>query len=176
MALCYRPGEKIKCVFQYLLRRADPKLRVVFDYVQRNWIEGQWKPENWSVYGRAIRTNNDCEALHEVWNRTAGKKIKFYFCVDFLATLGTSVKATSELLCHDKIERRCEFSSVRKHQFLFDQWKKFRTKAVNGFVLLDTIVNHLNLFSRFPVPAPDNAMDLNTNEEDPYDMDLSDEE
>ena len=96
--------------------------------------------------------------------------MKFYCCV------GTSVKATSELLCVDKIKRRCELSSVLKQQFLFDLWKKFHTKAFNGFVILDTIVNHLNLFSRFPVPAPDNAMDFAANEVDPYDMDLPDEE
>ena len=35
------------------------------------------------------------------------------------------------------------------------------------FVLLDLIVNHLNLFSRFPVPSPNNAMDIATNVGDP---------
>ena len=31
MELCYLPGETIRCVFQYLLRDADPKLQDVFD-------------------------------------------------------------------------------------------------------------------------------------------------
>ena len=45
--------------------------------------------------------------------------------------------------------------------------KKEITQVPLCFVLLDLIVNHLNLFSRFPVPSPNNAMDIATNVGDP---------
>ncbi|KAH3894294.1 hypothetical protein DPMN_018452 [Dreissena polymorpha] len=43
-------------------------------HVDRTWLKSSvWGPENWSVFGRSVRTNNDCEGWHLKLNQHAKK-------------------------------------------------------------------------------------------------------
>ncbi|KAK4319879.1 hypothetical protein Pmani_009224 [Petrolisthes manimaculis] len=51
-------------------------VREFMDYVDQTWLQSPvWKTENWSVFGRSIRTNNDVEGWHHKLNRRAKKDI-----------------------------------------------------------------------------------------------------
>jgi hypothetical protein len=63
MCLPYLPTEHIKPSFEKLREFAagatEPVKRVI-SYIDTAWISSaQWGPENWSVYGQQVRTNND---------------------------------------------------------------------------------------------------------------------
>lgn len=64
LALPLLPAEHIRPAFidQQTKAEAHEKLTELFNYIQETWVDGRvWKAEDWSVYGQAIRTNNDCE-------------------------------------------------------------------------------------------------------------------
>lgn len=65
LALPLLPAEHVTHAFEALRRKAgDGKLQELFDYVEGNWIDGSvWTPQDWSVYGQSVRTNNDCEGM-----------------------------------------------------------------------------------------------------------------
>ena len=47
-----------------------PMLADLAMYIRIKWIDGSiWQPETWSVFGQAIRTNNDVEGWHGMLNR-----------------------------------------------------------------------------------------------------------
>ncbi|KAH3821264.1 hypothetical protein DPMN_123027 [Dreissena polymorpha] len=55
-------------------------------YVDRTWLKSSvWGPENWSVFGRSVRTNNDCEGWHLKLNQHAKKaNLPFYLLLTLL--------------------------------------------------------------------------------------------
>ena len=59
------------------------KFADLLQYFQNTWIEHPtWKPENWSIFGLTIRTNNSVEGWH---NRIKSpSKGSFYGLVDEL--------------------------------------------------------------------------------------------
>ena len=44
------------------VRSMAPQLQQVIAYIRTTWIDSTlWPPEAWSIYSRAVRTNNDVE-------------------------------------------------------------------------------------------------------------------
>ena len=73
MCLSFLPAEEIVQTFrdfQNLLLPTHPEaLHKVVQYVEDNWINSNiWDPSCWSVFGRAVRTNNDTEGWHHHLN------------------------------------------------------------------------------------------------------------
>ena len=66
LALPFLPHEHIPDAAKGLKRKATTDMpKQLMDYVLNTWVESSiWPPENWSIYGMAIRTNNDCEGLY----------------------------------------------------------------------------------------------------------------
>lgn len=72
MALPFLPAQEINPAFQRLrLRATTDALNKLFQYISETRISSMVfpPPENWSVYGQAIRTNNDVEGWHNGLNR-----------------------------------------------------------------------------------------------------------
>ncbi|XP_052773489.1 uncharacterized protein LOC128212200 [Mya arenaria] len=59
---------------------SSEQLRELFHYVSDQWIDNSmWSPDEWSVYRKNVRTNNDTEGWHLRMNARAGRgKLKFY--------------------------------------------------------------------------------------------------
>ncbi|WAR21691.1 hypothetical protein MAR_015665 [Mya arenaria] len=60
---------------------SSEQLRELFHYVSDQWIDNSmWSPDEWSVYRKNVRTNNDTEGKwHLRMNARAGRgKLKFY--------------------------------------------------------------------------------------------------
>ncbi len=114
----------------------------LFPYVGRNWIYSKrWSPESWSYFYVAIRTNNNPEGLHRVWNEAAGRKLKkrFYRLAEFLRHI-SSVVTLEIRLNHDKIKHHVRKSSRIKDRILFDNWDEYLRNELDLLQLLDKIV------------------------------------
>ena len=64
LALPFLPTDHIRPAFNELLTRStlDSPLSQLLSYVKKYWIDSTVFPvESWSVFGRTVRTNNDCE-------------------------------------------------------------------------------------------------------------------
>jgi hypothetical protein len=175
MALCYLPSEKIKevfCFFQIEMSRELPSLVPLLEYMDRNWINGKmWKPENWTVFGKAVRTNNDCEGLHSAWNNAAGKKMQFYRLADFLEAIAAQVKLEARLLTHSKIKRYIKKASQMTQKTLFNLWESYQKNELNSLELITEIVEEMkNIFPKVISPLNDAMYAGVLN--DPYDMHL----
>ena len=68
MALPLLPHEHIQTVFDQLVAGIGdgvPALRELSGYIHDTWINGNiFNPDDWSVFGQAIRTHNDVEGWH----------------------------------------------------------------------------------------------------------------
>lgn len=86
LCLPYLATEKIKYVFNHLKFEAPSTLNSFFYYISRVWVSNtsMWSSQNWSVYDRAIRTNNDCEGFHNRWDKLAKGKT-YYWILTCLA-------------------------------------------------------------------------------------------
>ena len=82
LSLPYLPPELIEIQFN-IIRREAPRLNgldTFVVYIENNWIKRQLSPpKNWKVFNKWIRTNNDCEGLHYLWNvNLSQNSISFY--------------------------------------------------------------------------------------------------
>ena len=57
--------QDIPDVFRGLQTEANTEpVRDLVQYIPVNWINGTAAPKDWSIYGEAMRTNNDVEGWH----------------------------------------------------------------------------------------------------------------
>ena len=63
MGLAFLPKEAVASGFEWLGGMAtSPEAERLMTYYENAWL-GLWKPKDFSVYSRQIRTNNDLEGL-----------------------------------------------------------------------------------------------------------------
>ena len=81
IALPFLPEEEIEPMFRRLQRQASEPLQQFTEYVSNTWINGTWGPSDWTVFKKAIRTNNDVEGWHNALNRRASGRgqLPMYF-------------------------------------------------------------------------------------------------
>lgn len=172
LCLPYLPYTAISHVFNDLRSTSDPALFPLFDYSSRNWVNGNfWKPECWSVYQKAIRTNNDAEGLHNLWNqRTRAVKIKFYPLTEILFKIAEQVPLDAKLLSHGKMKREQRASSREKDRILFALWERFNDDQLTATQLLDHLVTELH-----PSPSTEDIDLEDSLPYDRYDMSLEEE-
>ena len=75
MALPLLPPEHIRPTFHHIKPSTSTSpIDSLLAYMQNTWITGRtWTPLDWSVYGVAVRTNNDVEGWHTRLNHRARK-------------------------------------------------------------------------------------------------------
>ena len=68
LALPFLPARDIPRAFRKLQEKSadvSDALTELFTYVEDQWLESSlWSPEEWSVYRRPVRTNNDTEGMY----------------------------------------------------------------------------------------------------------------
>jgi len=88
MAMPFLLAGEIPAAFAKLRLRASTNgMKRLVSYIGSTWIESTtFPPKDWSVYGQAIRTNNDLEGWHHGLNRRAGGRvhIPFYLLIQHL--------------------------------------------------------------------------------------------
>jgi len=91
LALPFIPAQEIRRVFEQLKAEAvTDSLKNLVLYVEQQWIKSSsFPPEEWSVYGQVVCTNNDIEGWHNALNQNAGGRVHLPFYLNSKRTLGT---------------------------------------------------------------------------------------
>ncbi|XP_068757610.1 uncharacterized protein [Montipora capricornis] len=129
MALPFIPHEKIPRVFQRLrLEATTEPLKALVEFIQANWVYSTtFPPENWSVYGQPVRTNNDVEGWHNALNRRASGRsdIPFYQLIEAPRMEAQLVELQMQLVADQKLSR-IQRNKYRNHQKkIFNLWGQY---------------------------------------------------
>ena len=121
MCLSYLPHNKIPNVFKTLKRTAPPQAEQLVQYFESNWVKSTlWTPKHWSCFMLVVRTNNDAEGLHNLWNKIGkSAKLPFYKLTDVLLDIEKEVPLMADMLCYDKITSRVKKETTMKNGILF---------------------------------------------------------
>lgn len=169
------PANKIRNVFHYWKAVTTlPSVLPLLDYVQRNWVDGKcWKPEKWSVYQMAVRTNNGAEGNHRWWNnRGKGAKLAFYPLTDHLYKIAAEVPLTATLLCHRKIVKHIRKDQDARNLTIFRLWDQHLNGEFNTLDLWIKLA--LELKGQLHSDCTSFDDEPVDNDLDPFDMDLID--
>lgn len=116
--------------------KETPALDELFSYIQRTWIDGQWDPTQWSVFYKAVRTNNDCEGLHNRWNRKARGRKGFYWILSVLIEETKRIANTAQQLQYGCRMRERNAVSKRSEQQLFLFWDDYQAGQITSYELV----------------------------------------
>ena len=139
MALPYLPAEHIPAVFQCLETKATtPMLTQLVTYIRFNWIEGDlWSPDKWSMFGQAVRTNNDVKGWHGMLNRHAKRgNLSFYLLVRLLHEQAQLVNMQVRLVTDQKLKRRQRKPYRQSQGQFFAAWSTFIAGEISPKQLL----------------------------------------
>lgn len=106
-------------------------VKALTTYIKDNWAD-------WSVYGQAIRTNNDVEGFHKALNRRACGKVHlpFYLLVQFLHKECQLTEMTIKLVSKTKL-KRCQRKKYRNLQAkVFSHWEEYASKKKSASQLI----------------------------------------
>ncbi|KAK4296448.1 hypothetical protein Pmani_031060 [Petrolisthes manimaculis] len=139
-ALPFLPHDDIKETFDELSCKVGVigPVREFMDYGDQTWLQSPvWKTENWSVFGRSIRTNNDVEGWHHKLNRRAKKgNLPFYLLISLLYSEANEIPNQVQLVKEGKL-KRYQRKQVRKLQGRFmKQWEDYNEKKITTGQLL----------------------------------------
>ena len=95
-------------------------------------------PTNWSVFKRAVRTNNDVEGWHAALNRRAGGKsnLPFYVLVPLLQKEALLVHLNIRLVKEKKLSRTQRLGNRLLQGRLFAAWTAFESGELSAAGLL----------------------------------------
>ena len=117
--LPYLPFDHIQRQFDKITEEGIPELKPLYSYIQNNWMDGSyWSPASWSVFNKKIRTNNDAEGLHNLWNRRAKSNMNFYQLNKYLYDESTDIPRQITMIAHDKLHREQRAATKRKDEFM----------------------------------------------------------
>lgn len=131
-------ADKISEVFDHIRSIAPDLLALqkLFQYVDTTWILGRWNPEQWSVFNMAIRTNNDCEGLHNRWNLKGKNRKSYYWILSILIDETNRIERTAKQLSYGCNLRERNAVSKRKEEELFKYWDQYSKRELSSFELL----------------------------------------
>ena len=119
---------------------SNEALEKVIQYIQSTWVNSTiFPPKAWSVYGQAVRTNNDLEGWHNGFNRRAGGRvhIPFYILIQHLHK-EAKLFAIQVRLVSDRKLQRTQRQTHRRLQItkIFELWDDYASKAISAEQLL----------------------------------------
>ena len=113
-ALPYLPVDNIIRSFDQIASVTNDQLRPLVDYIRSTWIQGQWSPEDWCVYKRCIRANNDVEGWHNRLNMKAQRgNIQLYLLIHLLHSEAKLVPLQKQLITEDKLRRQQRKGTIK---------------------------------------------------------------
>jgi len=109
------------------------------EYVTGNWMSGTiWSPVDWTVFKKAVRTNNDIEGWHHSLNRRAcGRgQLPLYLLLQLLYK-EAKLTALQIRLVSDRKLKRIQRRKYRDLQTkLFDLWDQYEANERSAKRLL----------------------------------------
>ena len=145
MALPFLPCGEIEPMFLQLQAQATTAtLKRFMQYISTTWIySSTWPPSSWSVYLKAIRTNNDVERWHNSLNRRASgrSQMAFYMLINLLHREARLTALHARLVSEKKL-KRIQRRKYRKLQArVFTYWQEYRNKEKSEAKLLKACAN-----------------------------------
>lgn len=132
MALPFIPFQEIPAVFQTLaVEAATEPLQELVGYISTNWITSTiFPPKDWSVYGEAVRTNNDVEGWHNALNRRASgrPRLPLYQLIELLHMEAKLVQLQMRLVADKKLARIQRKRYRGYQQKIFVLWGKYSNR------------------------------------------------
>ena len=128
MALPFLPHEHIRHMFQQLKDLATtPVLQSLVNYINDTWINSTvWSPENWSVFKKSVRTNNDVEGWHHRLNRHARRaSLPVYLLIHLLHQESRLVSMQVRLVSENKLKRQQQRKYKDLQAKIFKYWDDF---------------------------------------------------
>lgn len=111
-------------------------------YVQENWIDGSvWTPEDWSVYGQTVRTNDDCEGWHRRLNFRTSRPPPFYMLLEMLFKEAEYVETQVKLVSERKLKKAQRSSTRAIQSKIFTAWDEYSTGIISVEKLLSRLSN-----------------------------------
>jgi len=140
MAVPFLPYAEIPAVVAKLQTKASKDaLKKVMHYVQNTWVNSNiFPPKAWSVYGQAVRTNNDLKGWHNGLNRRAGGRvyIPFYILIQHLHKEAKLFEIQVRLVSDHKLQRIQRQTYRRLQTKIFELWDDYASKAISAEQLL----------------------------------------
>ncbi|XP_028408207.1 uncharacterized protein LOC114530782 [Dendronephthya gigantea] len=146
MALPFLPHEHISQMFEQLKALATtPVLQALVAYISDTWINSTvWSPENWSIFKKSVRTNNDVEGWHHRLNHNARRgSLPFYLLVDLLHRESRLVSVQVRLVSDNKLKRQQRRKYRKLQGRIFEHWDKFIAGEMTSKQLLHACA-HVN--------------------------------
>lgn len=132
MALPFIPFQEIPAVFQTLaVEAATEPLQELVGYISTNWITSTiFPPKDWSVYGEAVRTNNDVEGWHNALNRRASgrPRLPLYQLIELLHMEAKLVQLQMRLVADKKLARIQRKRYRGYQQKIFVLWGEYSNR------------------------------------------------
>ena len=151
MCLPFLPAEEIVQTFrdfQNLLLPTHPEaLHKAVQYVEDNWINSNiWDPSCWSVFGRAVGTNNDTEGWHHhlkiLCEKIGHNNINPYELIEVLHKEAGLVCNQCQLVGEEKLKRYQRLKYQTYQERIFTIWDDYRQKKITPRKLLEEISQH----------------------------------
>ena len=137
LALPYLPAHEIEGAFNVHTLSATDLLKPLTEYIKSTWIDGQWPPENWSVYKRSIRTNNDVEGWHHRLNRHAVRSnLPMYMLVTLLYKEAYQIPYQMRMVSENQLRRYQRRATKQTEGNLAQLWKDFERNQLSISQLL----------------------------------------
>ena len=128
LALPFLPAEHIGAAFTELRGVIDDeRVHQLESYIQATWLTSPtWSVDEWSVFMKPVRTNNDCEGWHRRLNVQARRgMLPLYMLVGLLHEEARVVQLTA-MLVSDKRLKRYQCKAYTSVQFkLFALWDDY---------------------------------------------------
>ena len=140
MALPFLPHGEIEPMFVRLHAQATTAILQRFmEYISETWIySNTWPPSSWSVFMKAVRTNNDVEGWHNSLNRRASGRCQmaFYLLINLLHSEARLTALHVRLVSEQKL-KRIQRKKYRKLQArVFTYWEEYNSRQKSAAQLL----------------------------------------
>lgn len=146
MALPFLPADQIPHTFEELrkISVSQPTVPLLVKHIEENWIQGYWKPQDWSVYNHSIRTKEDVEGWHRRFKpNTKRHKIHLYRLISLLFSEASSVSSKMKVLSESTLAK-CQQTKCRQMPGkVFSYWQKYDEGKITTPFLLQ-VCSHLN--------------------------------
>ncbi|XP_052268620.1 uncharacterized protein LOC127869999 [Dreissena polymorpha] len=139
MALPFLPAAHIRETFAALRDRANtPQLDSLVTYMDRQWLQHVlFNPENWSIFRRSVRTNNDVEGWHHKLNTT----VRYGGCSIYVLvpTLMTEAEIVAIAVAADDLDRDVATKYTKLEEKIQSLWDKYMGNEVSTTHFLKSV-------------------------------------
>ena len=144
MALALLPKEYVTLLFPALKERCFrsrlTNLKKFAIYMEKNWINGWFTPQDWVRFIEFVRTNNHTEGWHRALNKMFGKKnVNFYVLLKGLYQQAINAQRDAQQVFQGKLTTAMTPKDKKRNEFLDNLWGKLQRKEIEPASFLEKV-------------------------------------